>query len=72
MTARYGTLTVALEKNVRADDGEQIIQAIGMIKGVLSVEGNVANADTYLAESRIRHEMGKKILGIVYPERENV
>lgn len=57
MTDRYFSLTVALDKDIRADDAEAILAAIRMIKGVLSVEGNVANYESWTAERRVRLEL---------------
>jgi len=69
MTDRYHTLTVTLEKDTRDDDAEHLINAIQMMRGVLSVAGEVANMDTHMAEERARHELGQKILDVLYPER---
>lgn len=42
MTDRHAGYVVALDTNIREDDAEAIIAAIGMIKGVLSVQPVVA------------------------------
>lgn len=57
MTDRYFALTVALKQDMREDDAEGILAAIRMIKGVLSVEGHVADTELFTAEKRIRLEM---------------
>ena len=57
MTDRYNFLVVVLEENIRDDDAETILNAIRMVKGVLSVEGNV------------RMELGNKLLEVLYPKR---
>ena len=61
MTDRINTITVVLEKEIREDDCESILNAIRMIKGVLSVSANVADPSDYLAIRRARHELMKKI-----------
>lgn len=68
MTDRYNALVVTLERDIRDDDAEHIIQAIQMIKGVLSAEGNVADMSSHVAESRVRQDLGKKIWAILFPE----
>ena len=68
MTDRYNALTVVLERDIRDDDADAILQAIRMIKGVLNVEGNVADMDSHVAESRVRREMGDKIWEVLYPK----
>ena len=64
MSDRYNFLTVALAKDTRDDDAEDIINAIGMIKGVLAVEPNIADATTWTAECRIKQEYADKVLEI--------
>lgn len=68
MTDRYNALTVVLERNIRDDDAETILAAIRMIKGVHSVTGNVADVESHIAEERARHELGQKLIAIIYPK----
>lgn len=56
MTDRYHSLTVGLEHNIRDDDAQAIINAIRMIKGVLAVEGNVADSSEWIGYERARSE----------------
>lgn len=67
MTDRYHTLTVALKSDMRSDDAQALIEAIGLFEGVLSVSGNVSNPDVWLGEQRARHELGQRLLRTVYP-----
>ena len=62
MTDRYNYLTVALSKDLRDDDAEMLINAISMIKGVVSVKGNVVDSGCYLEKSRVRDELLHKII----------
>lgn len=68
MTDRYYALTVILDKDMRDDDAECVINAIKMIKHVLDVKGNVSNPDTWMAEERSRRELCEKIWRILYPK----
>lgn len=70
MTDRYNTLTVALDRDIREDDAEHLIAAIKMLKGVLAVEGNLADHDAWLAEHRIRRDLSDKLWAVLYPEKE--
>jgi hypothetical protein len=65
MTDRYNALTVALSKDIRDDDAESIINAIKALKGVEDVTGNVVDIDSYVAESRVKHEVAVKIIDFV-------
>lgn len=69
MTDRFNALIVVLEKDIREDDAQAIIAAIGQLRGVLSVKGNVADIQTQIAQDRVRHELGGKLLEVLYPER---
>jgi hypothetical protein len=69
MTDRFHALVVVLEKDIRDDDAEHLINAIKMMRGVLSVEGEVSSIETHTAEERARHELGQKILDVLYPDR---
>jgi hypothetical protein len=68
MTDRYYSLTVALEKDMRDDDAEPIINAIKMIRGVLEVKGNISGLEMWTAEERCRREIGEKLLKVVFPK----
>jgi len=61
MTDRYYALTVALEEDIRDDDARAIIQAIAMIRGVLSVKGDVADTALYVAKMRESNRLSEKL-----------
>lgn len=65
MTDRYNSLTVVLEKDMREDDAEDLITAVRMIKGVLSVECGIANPGDYIAEKRVKTELLIKLMDIL-------
>jgi hypothetical protein len=62
MTDRFYCLTVLLEKDIREDDAEPLIEAIKMVRGVIDVKGEVADSLTWMAEERARMAMKLKIL----------
>lgn len=68
MTDTYYALTVVLEKDAREDNCQRIIDAIKMIKGVLDVEGAVADMESYMAHSRARTDIAKKLWDVLYPK----
>jgi hypothetical protein len=71
MTDRFHTLTVVLEQDIREDDAQALISAIGQLRGVLSVTGVVSDVGSHMARERARHELGQKLLDVVYPERSS-
>jgi hypothetical protein len=68
MTTRLKGLTITLDHNIREDDAQRIIDAISMVKGVMSIKAIESNADDYIIEQRIRNEIGRKLLDIIYPK----
>lgn len=67
MTDRVRTLTVLLDADYRDDDESVgvITRAIGMIKGVESVEtGDAVNVNQSIAEMNYRHDVGTIIADI--------
>jgi hypothetical protein len=65
MTDRYNALTVALSRDIRDDDAEDIINAIKQLKGVENVTGHIVDIDSYVAESRVKHEVAGKLMEFV-------
>lgn len=69
MTDRFHSLQVVLEQNIRDDDCERLIDAIKMVRGVLSVKGDIATPDTYMAEQRAIDGLGQSIVDLIYESR---
>lgn len=69
MTDRHAGYLVTLEHNTREDDAEATLGALKQIKGVLSVIPVTGSSDLSLAEERVRHELGTKLLAVIWPER---
>lgn len=67
MTDRIKALTVVLASNTREDDAEGVIKAIRLMRGVVSVTGEVEDLDTHVATMRVRTELNEKLLKVLYP-----
>lgn len=65
MTDRINSFLVVLDHDIRDDDIEPILNALRMVRHVLSVEPHVASFEDHVAESRARHELGMKALNAV-------
>jgi hypothetical protein len=65
MTERLKGVYVAFNSDIREDDAEYIINAIKMIKGVLSVETNVNNADDWINRQRVSQEFKEKLYKLI-------
>jgi hypothetical protein len=70
MTDRIHALTVVLEKDFRDDDCQHIIDAIKMIRHVVSVEAHVSDLDTHTAYVRARADLGERLFRVLHPEYE--
>ncbi len=69
MTDRINALTVVLENDIRTDDADLLVNAISMIKGVISVEKNVSDSESYIASERARMKLGTKLWEVIYPKK---
>lgn len=67
MTNRVSILTVALEADIREDDVQPLVAAIKQLRGVIGVDTNVVDSTQWLAQMRLRDELGCKIINIIYP-----
>lgn len=65
MGDRVKGFVVALDKNYREEDVEQIKNAITQIKGVLSVKENVMNPDDFINSVRITNDIKKRLYEII-------
>ena len=69
MTDRFNALTVVLENDIRSDDAEVLLSAIRQLRGVLSVSGNVTSIDVHIAQERAKHDLGRRLLEVIYPKQ---
>lgn len=68
MTDRVKALTVTLEKDIRDDDIETLVNAIKMLKGILDVENLIVTHEDHFAYLRAKRELGTKLWDVLYPE----
>lgn len=68
MTDRIHALTVVLDDDYRTDDVEPIVEAIKMLRGVLTVEEHVANMNDYSARSRVRAKLEERLWKVLREE----
>ena len=61
MTDRIHSLTVILERDIREDDVQPIIDAIGMVRGVLKATPRVADHVSMMAEMRAKQHLTQRI-----------
>jgi hypothetical protein len=67
VTDRLKGLTVTLEPNLRDDDAQPIIDAIKLLRGVVSVKTHVADLDHHFAVETVRRDLGAKLWEVIYP-----
>jgi hypothetical protein len=60
MTDRIKGFVVTLDKDIRIDDVQPIMDAIKMIKGVIDVSPSVADSDDHMNRERVAHEFRSK------------
>lgn len=65
MTARIRSLTVALDEDIRTDDIECLVNAIKMMRNVLSVTTNEVNPNDWVTEKRVKLETARKLTNLI-------
>ena len=60
MTTRLKGFTITLEKDIREDDVEILIQTLKMIKGVVSVKPIESDVTDLMARERVKSEIRDK------------
>jgi len=61
MTDRYNSVVVAFDRDIREDDAQALLNAIRMLKGVIAVDPQTPDCQTFVAEARIRRELTNKL-----------
>jgi len=65
MTDRLKGFIVTLDHDMRDDDAEVIVNAISMIKGVLTVKPSVRDLDDLMNRELIRQEITNKLYEVL-------
>ena len=65
MTDRLNALTVSLDRDIREDDAEVIINAIKAIRGVNGVTGNIVDPDSFVAQLRANSLVKEKLFALM-------
>ncbi len=61
MTDRIKGFAVVLDRNIRDDDAQPILDAIRQIRHVLSVTPMVSGHEDLFARERVKRELGEKL-----------
>ena len=68
--ANVRTVILTMEENVSEEYVEEyLIPGLRCMKGVLKVDTEVSDHETYFATENARHELGKKIWEVLYPKK---
>jgi len=67
MSDRLNSLTVVLEKEMKTEDAELIINAIKMIRGVANIIPGVATSEGQIAREMARLDLIKKVYKLLNP-----
>ena len=70
MTDRIKGVYVALDRDYRTDDVEEILNAIKMVKGVSDITVNIVDFDDWNNRSRIRQELSAKLWEVLHDTKE--
>jgi len=61
MTDRIKSLTVVLSDDIREDDCQSLMDAILMLKGVISVGSQVSDMNHYTAKIQVKAKLRQRI-----------
>lgn len=61
MSDRVKGFLVTLEKDVRLDDVDLLMQTIRYMRGVASVEPSIVNSDDFINQQRIKTDLRQKM-----------
>ena len=70
MSDRYKGILVTFEDSLHEDHSNAIMAAIKLLQGVIAVELVGTNFDDVIVKNQVRHELGQKLLGIIYPTKD--
>ena len=65
MTDRHAGYVVTLTDDIREDDAEAIINALRLIKGVVSVQPVAGDHQLVIAKERVREEYRAKLIALL-------
>lgn len=65
MTDRFAGVYVTFDHDIRKDDAQGLINAIGQLRGVIDVAPHVADFDMHIAQERVRLELRVKLLDVL-------
>ena len=65
MTDRVKGFTVTLERDIREDDFQRILEAVEMIKGVAHVEPSISTVDDHMVRTRLKIDITRNILKLI-------
>ena len=66
MTDRHAGYVITLREDVREDDAEALVNAIKMIKGVVSVTPMTNDIPFQMAQERVRQQLGEELTTAIH------
>lgn len=70
MSDSHDILTVVLEKDMKGEAVDRLIDAIKLLHNVLDVKANVKSITQYAAEERAKQELRDKLIEVLWPKEE--
>ncbi len=65
MTDKANALVVTLERDIREDDVQPLVDAIKQMRGVASVDLNIADMNEHVANMRVRLDLREKLFRVL-------
>lgn len=68
MSNKINSITVVFKQDITDEYCDKLIDAISLFEGIVKIERNVSDFNTFTAESRVRREFGEKLFEVLYPK----
>lgn len=65
MSDRINAFTIVLDKDIKNEDVQDLLTALKMLKGVISVTPNVADISDHIAQMRERARINHELIKII-------
>lgn len=66
MTDRHAGYIITLKEDIREEESQAVISALGLMRGVISVEPVASDLALHIAQRRARTDLGQRILDLIW------
>lgn len=68
MSSKINSITIVFKNDISEEYCNRLIEAFSLYAGIQSIDRNITDHNLYVAESRVRNELGEKLWEVLYPK----